>query len=101
MNPVPAPVQVTIASDPISPIRPVGSDVGLTCAVNMLSSAVDVSVVLSTLWMGPSYSGATATSISMRSLPRIGKTLRPSIGSVGTSLRFSSQLGGTGTKATV
>ena len=43
---------VTISSDPISPIRPVGSDVTLTCTVE-LSPAVDVPVTLNTVWTGP------------------------------------------------
>ena len=43
---------VTVASDPVSPIRPVGSDVTLTCTVK-LSPAVDVPVTVNTMWTGP------------------------------------------------
>ena len=49
---VPPPTSVTITSDPVSPIRPVGSDVTLTCTVE-LSAAVDVAVTVNTVWTGP------------------------------------------------
>ena len=50
--PVPTPTSVTITSDPVSPIRPVGSDVTLTCTV-MFSTAVNVEVNVGTEWTGP------------------------------------------------
>ena len=43
---------MTITSDPGSPIRPIGSDVTLTCTVE-LSSTVDVPVTVNTAWTGP------------------------------------------------
>ena len=49
---VPAPSSIHITSIPASPIRPVGSDVTLTCTV-VLSPAVDVPVTVSTVWTGP------------------------------------------------
>ena len=48
---VPNPM-VVISSDPVSPVRPVGSDVTLICTVE-LSPAVDVPVTVNTLWTGP------------------------------------------------
>ena len=49
---VPPPVSVNVTSDPVSPIRPVGSVVTLTCTVE-LSPAVDVPVIVNTVWTGP------------------------------------------------
>ena len=49
--PVPNPM-VVVSSDPVSPIWPVGSDVNLTCTVE-LSPAVDVPVTVNTVWTGP------------------------------------------------
>ena len=49
---VPPPTSVTITSDPVSPIQPVGSDVTLTCTVE-LSPAVNVEVAVGTVWTGP------------------------------------------------
>ena len=43
---------MTVTSDPVSPIQPVGSDVTLTCSVE-LSPAVDVPVAVNTVWTGP------------------------------------------------
>ena len=43
---------MTITSHPVSPIRPVGSDVTLTCTVK-LSPAVDVSVTVDTQLIDP------------------------------------------------
>ena len=43
---------VAISSDPVSPIRPVGSDVTLTCTV-VFSTAMNVEVDVSILWTGP------------------------------------------------
>ena len=48
---VPNPM-VVVSSDPVSPIRPVGSDVTLTCTVN-LSTVVNVEVDVNTVWTGP------------------------------------------------
>ena len=52
MSIVPAPNFISITSDPVSPIHPVGATVTLTCTV-VLSSAVDVRITLSTVWTGP------------------------------------------------
>ena len=49
---VPDPVSVIVTSDLDSPIRPIGSDVTLTCTVK-LSPAVDVPVTVNTVWTGP------------------------------------------------
>ena len=51
---VPAPTSATIISDPVSPIRPVGSHVNLTCTVE-LSLAVDVPVTVNAAWTGPDW----------------------------------------------
>ena len=48
---VPAPV-VTITSDPVSPVQPVGVDVTLICTVE-LSPSVDIPVTVNTVWTGP------------------------------------------------
>ena len=52
VNTVPAPSSVTVTSDPISPIRPIGSNVTVNCTVE-LSPAVDVPVTVNTVWTGP------------------------------------------------
>ena len=49
---VPAPVSITLLSDPVSPVRPVGSTVTLTCTVEF-SPAVDAPVTVWTVWTGP------------------------------------------------
>ena len=49
---VPAPAFVTVTSNKPNPIQPVGSDVTLTCTVE-LSPAVDVPVTVNTVWTGP------------------------------------------------
>ena len=49
---VPPPLAAYITSDQVSPIRPVGSDVTLTCTVE-LSPSVDVPVTVNTVWTGP------------------------------------------------
>ena len=41
-----------ISSNPVIPIQLIGSDVTLTCTVE-LSPAVDVSVTVNTVWTGP------------------------------------------------
>ena len=43
---------MTVTNDPVSPIRPVGSDTTLTCTVE-LSPTVDVPVTVNTVWTGP------------------------------------------------
>ena len=54
--PVPAPVSVTITSDLVSPIRPVGSDVTLTCTAEWSSGPDDdpLNKTMVMLWSGPS-----------------------------------------------
>ena len=50
-------------SDTPNPVRPIGSAVNLTCVVHVeLGPAVDVPVIVSTVWTGPS--GFTANNIS-------------------------------------
>ena len=49
---VSSPTSVIVTSDPIIPIRPVGFDVTLTCTVE-LSPAVDIIVIVNTVWTGP------------------------------------------------
>ena len=49
---VPAPSTVNVTSNKVNPIRPVGSDITLTCTVE-LSPAVDVPVTVNTVWIGP------------------------------------------------
>lgn len=49
---VPAPTSVNVASNPDSPIRPIGADVAVMCTV-ILSSAVDVPVTVNTIFTGP------------------------------------------------
>ena len=46
------PNSVTVTSDPVSPVRPIGSAVTLTCTVE-LSPSVDVPVTVNTVWTGP------------------------------------------------
>ena len=53
----PAPISVNILSDPVNPVRPVGSDVTLTYTVE-LSQAVDV-LVTCLLYTSPSPRDAT------------------------------------------
>ena len=45
-------LSVDVTSHPVSPIRPIGSNVTLTCTVE-LSPAVDVPVTVNTVWTGP------------------------------------------------
>jgi hypothetical protein len=49
---VPDPLSVRISYNKVSPIRPIGSDVILTCSVE-LSALVDVPVIVTTAWTGP------------------------------------------------
>ena len=43
---------VTITSDPVSPVQPVGTNVTLTCNVE-LDRSVDVPLTVDTVWNGP------------------------------------------------
>ena len=70
---VPAPVSVTVTNDQVSPIRPIGSDVTLTCTVE-LSPAVDVPVTVNTLWTGPDGFMTTNTA-----QPAFGNTYSSSV----------------------
>ena len=49
---VPTPSSIMVTSDISNPIRPIGSNVTLTCTVE-LSLAVDVPVTVNTVWTGP------------------------------------------------
>ena len=53
-------MSVIISSNRTIPIRPVGSDVTLTCTVE-LSPAVDVPVTVNTVWTGPAGFNTTNT----------------------------------------
>ena len=70
---VPNPMVVAISSDPVSPIRPVGSDVTLTCTVE-LSPAVDVPVTVNIVWTGPDGVTLSSTTPVMESLTRYTST---------------------------
>ena len=51
--PVAAPTSVNITSDPAnSPVRPIGSDINLTCIVE-LNLVENFSVTVNTVWTGP------------------------------------------------
>ena len=54
---VPAPTSVSVTSNPASPIRPIETDVTLTCNV-VWSSSVDVSVTVNTMLTGPGIVGS-------------------------------------------
>ena len=49
---VPDPVSVTVTSDLVSPVRPIGSNVTLTCTVE-LSPVMDDPVIVNIVWTGP------------------------------------------------
>ena len=76
---VPA-LSVIVTSNKTNPIRPVGSDVTLTCTVE-LSPAVDVPVTVNTVWTGPD--GFTTTNSAQ---PDMGSTTTYSSTAVITSL---------------
>ena len=57
---VPLPILMYITSDPISQIHPIGSDITLTCTVE-LSPLVDVPVILNVQLSDPTGSPLTAT----------------------------------------
>ena len=61
---VPTPISVILTSDPVSPIRPVGSVVTLTCTVE-LSPAVDVPVTVNVQLSDPAGSLLTTTTPSI------------------------------------
>ena len=49
---VPKPISVTITSDAMSAFRSIGSNITLTCTVE-LSTTMDIPVTVNTLWTGP------------------------------------------------
>ena len=51
---------MNVTSHPVSPIQAIGSNVTLTCIVE-LSPAVDVPVTVNTVWSGPPGFGTTNT----------------------------------------
>ena len=61
---VPAPHSLTITSKPVSPIRPIGGSVTLTCSVE-LSNFVDVPVTVDVQLSGPAGRPLTNTTIYM------------------------------------
>ena len=70
------PVSVTVTSSHANPIRPYGSNVTLTCTVE-LSPLVDVVVNVSTVWSGPAGFMATnsVTLIGSRTTININTTV--------------------------
>ena len=67
LHTVPAPTSVLV-SPPVYAII-AGSSPNLTCSVE-LSSAVDVSATVNTVWTGPALTTVTPTSLMMDSLTR-------------------------------
>lgn len=59
---------MSITSNKVSPIRPIGSDVTQTCTVE-LSPLVDVPVIVTTVWTGPN---GFRTTINNTSQPAMG-----------------------------
>ena len=60
---VSAPISVMLKSATPNPVRPIGSAVNLTCVVYVeLGFAVDVPVIVSTVWAGPNGFTASDTS---------------------------------------
>ena len=55
---------MTVTSDPVSPIWPVGSTITLICTVE-LSPAVDGPVTVNTVWTGPAGFSTTNTAQAM------------------------------------
>ena len=68
-----------ITSDPVSPIRPVGSDATLTCTVE-LSPAVDVPVTVNVQLSDPAGSPLTITSSLMSGFTYISIAIISSFG---------------------
>ena len=105
---VPPPTSVTITSDPVSPIRPVGSDVTLTCTV-VLSTAVSVEVDVSTAWTGPdgletinnahSVIGSTTTYTSKAMINSFGRDQSGNYTCTATVSSTSSFLTGSGSQS--
>ena len=73
LSPVPVPTLVSVTSNPVSPIRPVGSNVTLICTVE-LSPAVDVPVIVNTVWTGPDGVTLSPTTPAMGNLTRYTST---------------------------
>ena len=71
--PVPDPTSVVVTNDPVSPIRPVGSDINLTCTVE-LSPAVNVPVTVNTVWTGPDEVALSPTTPVMKNFTRYTST---------------------------
>ena len=65
---------MNILSDPVNPVRPVGSDVTLMCTVE-LSQAVDVLVTVNTEWTGPDGVTLSLNTPVMESLTRYTSTV--------------------------
>ena len=61
---VPAPLSVTLTSDPLSPVRPVGASVTLTCTVE-LSPSVDVPVTVNVHLSDPAGSPLNITTLRL------------------------------------
>ena len=64
-------------SDKSNPIRPVGSDVTLTCTVD-LDPAVDVPVIVNTEWTGPDNVAIYQSYVVMENLTRYVSTVNVS-----------------------
>ena len=75
LSPVPVPTSVSVTSNPVSPIRPVGSNVTLTCTVELSPAVhVDVPVIVNTVWTGPDGVTLSPTTPSMENLTRYTST---------------------------
>ena len=97
---------MNVTSHPISPIRPIGSNVTLICTVEF-SPAVDVLVTVNTVWTGPAgfstnntaqpVTGSTTTYTSTATVREFGRdhsgdyTCRATVSSVSPALPASSQ----------
>ena len=62
--PVPAPLSVTLTSDPLSPVRPVGGNVTMTCSVD-LSPAIDIPMTVNVYLSDPAGRPLTACHYSI------------------------------------
>ena len=56
---------MSVSSNPVSPIRPIGSNVTLTCTVELQSPAVDVPVTVNVQMSDPAGSPLTTTPLSV------------------------------------
>ena len=69
---------VTITSDPVSPVQPVGTNVTLTCNVE-LDRLVDVPVTVDTEWTGPDNFNRNITAQQMGNTTTYTSTVKFSL----------------------